>query len=209
MKRGMCYFLLLLVGNTTLWKFAATAHDQKPGLVRAHKTTTHQDTLSGKRLYWGQQVDGYVVYNKDTMHGLIMLYRKELVMEQPIDADYSYFYKFKMKDTALKTVVMYNEDKKPVCLTRAHDKSNRLLRLVHEGKLNIYDGRIGFVYRPKDIDKYLLVVSYDGITDDLSSFLTETTKSDLIMYINDIYGTHFVPKQISWRQLLLEIDRLD
>jgi hypothetical protein len=138
-----------------------------------------------------------------------MLYRKELVMEQPIDADYSYFYKFKMKDTALKTVVMYNEDKKPVCLTRAHDKSNRLLRLVHEGKLNIYDGRIGFVYRPKDIDKYLLVVSYDGITDDLSSFLTETTKSDLIMYINDIYGTHFVPKQISWRQLLLEIDRLD
>lgn len=205
----MCYFLLLLVGNITLWKFTATAYEKKPGLVRAHKTTPNKDTLSGKRLYWGQRVDGYVVYNKDTMHGLIMLYRRELVVEQPIDADYSYFYRFKMKDTALKTVVMYNEDKKPVCLTRVHDKSNRLLRLVHEGKLNIYDGRIGFVYRPKDIDKYLLVVSYDGITDDLSSFLTETTKSDLIMYINDIYGTRFVAKQISWQQLLLEIDRLD
>jgi hypothetical protein len=185
------------------------AFDKKNTNNRLSNASVTKDTISGKRLYWGRRLDGYLVYNNDTLHGLITLYKKEVWLEQPVNGDVSYFYTYKMKDKSLKTIVLYNEEKKPVCFTRIPEKANRFLRVVHEGKLNIYDGRFGFVYRPKDIDKYLLVVSYNGIVDDLSSFLTETTKSDLIMYINDTYGLHYDARKITWKQLLIEIDKLD
>jgi hypothetical protein len=167
------------------------------------------DSIPGKRLYWGKRTDGYLVYNNDTIRGFVMLYRRHVLIEQPLDAEYSYFHDFKLTDRALKSIVMYNAEKKPVRLTRLNENERRMLRVVHEGRLNIYDGRVGFVYRPRDIDKNLLVISYDGIIDDLSSFLTETTKSDLILYINDIYGMKLNPRKISWRELLLVVDQLD
>ncbi len=154
--------------------------------------------------------DGYIVYRNDTIHGLIMLYKFELWFQVPINDDYSYFFTYSLKDPSLRTIMMYNNaDKKPLCFTRLKDNDKRLMRVLHEGKLNIYDDRIGYIYKPQDIDKNLIVVEYEGVIDDLSSFFTESTKRDLIGYINDAYGIKLIPKDISWEQLLVKIDQLD
>jgi len=83
------------------------------------------------------------------------------------------------------------------------------MRVIHEGKLNIYDDRVQYIYKPSDIDKNLIMVSYDGVVDDLSSFFTENTKRDLIGYVNDIYGLHLNPKKLTWQELLVKVDMLD
>ena len=156
-----------------------------------------------------KRTDGYVVYKNDTLRGLIVLTDAEVQVEQPIDEQYSTFYLFHLKNTDLKTIMMYNTDKKPLCLSRVTPKDKRMLRVVHSGKLNIYDDRIAFVYAPSDIDKNYIIISYDGVVDDLSSFLTENTKRDLIGYVNDVYGIKIDPKTINWQELLTKVDMLD
>ncbi|NDC42788.1 MAG: hypothetical protein EBZ77_14770, partial [Chitinophagia bacterium] len=46
---------------------------QKPGV---QPKSPVNDTITGKRLYWGKRMDGYVVYRRDTIRGLIILHKK-------------------------------------------------------------------------------------------------------------------------------------
>ena len=156
-----------------------------------------------------KRCEGFVVYRGDTLHGLIILTVNEVMVEQPVGDELSNYHTFKLKNTDLETIMMYNFDKKPLCITRVSRNDKRMLRLVHCGKLNIYDDRIAYIYEPKDIDKNYIIISSEGVVDDLSSFLTENTKRDLIGYVNDIYGLKIEPKTISWQDLLKKVDMLD
>ena len=156
-----------------------------------------------------EPIDGYVVYNRDTIKGSLLMYNREVQIEVPINETYSYFYSFKMRDTCLKSIQMFNKDNKPLIMARVAPGDKRMMRLVHEGKLTIFDGRRKFIYKPRDVDRGIMVVCYDNVVDDLGTFLAANTKRDLIMYINDIYGLNINPKTISWQQLLRKIDELD
>ena len=171
--------------------------------------TTMQSNWDGNMTPISNRTDGYLVYKRDTLRGLVTLSANSVLLERPIDADRSIYYVFHFNNTDLRTIMMYNTDKKPLCVTRVSEKDKRMLRLVHEGKLNIYDDRIAYIYEPKDIDKnYIIISSADGV-EDLSSFLTENTKRDLIIFVNDIYGLNIDPKSISWLDLLARVDMLD
>lgn len=154
--------------------------------------------------------NGYIVYKHDTVRGEVYLTAHDVTVEKPLDRKHSFVCCFRLNDLKLKTVMMYNAaDKKPLCLTRVKQNDKKMLRLVHEGRLNIYDGRIDYIYAPSDIDKNYLVIAYDDVVDDLSSFLTENTKRDLIGYVNDIYGLNINPRSITWKELLAQVDMLD
>lgn len=156
-----------------------------------------------------KSADGYIVYKKDTIKGLIMLTKTEVYLEHPLSSSYSTFYNLKLRNKELTTIMMYNVDKKPLCITRIKPDDKRMMRLIHEGKLNVYDDKYDYVYKPSDVDPYLIVVSYNGEVDDLGSFSSEGTRRDLVGYINDVYGLNINHKKTGWEQLLLTMDGLD
>ncbi len=157
-----------------------------------------------------RQGGGYIVYRNDTIWGEVFINQHEVTLEKRMDNKHNFIVTHKLNDLKLKTVMMYNNsDKKQLCLTRVKKDDKKMMRVIHEGKLNIYDGRIDYIYKPEDIDKNLIVIAYDKVVDDLSSFLTENTKRDLIGYINDIYGLKINPREITWKGLLVKLDMLD
>ena len=152
---------------------------------------------------------GYVVYNDDTIRGIISFNKFEIYIEQPINQEYSYYYHFMQNNLHLKTLVVYNIDKKQLCLTRVKHSSTRLMRLIHEGRLSIYDDRLSYVYDPTQVDRNLIVVSYNGHVKELGSFFAAGTKRKVVNYVNNAYNLHLNPKDISWQDLLVKVDGLE
>jgi len=152
---------------------------------------------------------GYVVYNSDTIRGIISFTKFDVFIEQPINKEFSYYYQFNTRNLHLKAVVTYNVDNKPLYLVRVSPRGHKLFRLVHEGKLTIYDDRFSYIYHPEQIDKNLIVVAYKGHVKEFGSFFTTGTKRNLIDHVNDVYGLDLDPRNISWKELLITLDGLE
>jgi hypothetical protein len=97
-------------------------------------------------------LEGYVVYAHDTISGLVTIGSGAVFLETA-DSAQSYDYKFRMRKKELEYVTAYNSDDKQVKLLRLPSNKNQMWRVVHEGKLNVYDDGKGLIYRPEDIDK--------------------------------------------------------
>lgn len=155
-----------------------------------------------------RKANGYIVYKGDTIKGLMMLTLNSVFMERPRRHGPSTMYDINFKDKDLKTIMMYNTDNKPLCLTRVKETDKKMMRMLHEGKLNVYDDRLDYVYSTEDIDPFLVVVSHNGEVETLGSFSRGETRKDLIAYINDIYGLK-IDYKTKWSELLLTMDGLD
>ena len=155
-----------------------------------------------------EELEGYVVYANDTLSGAISM-RGNTVFLETADTARGYDYKFKMKNKQLEYVTAYNDDDKQVKLVRLTKSKNKLWRVVHEGKLNLYDDDHRFIYRPEDIDKMSLIAEFNGQEKTLNSFYGVKSKDQLTAYINEAYGLHLDPKNYNWNQLLIYLDKLD
>ncbi len=155
-----------------------------------------------------RKANGYIVYKGDTIKGLIMLTLDGINLDHRYNETQGKFYDLKFKDRDLKTIMMYNVDNKPLCLTRVKTTDKKMMRLLHEGKLTVYDDRVGYVYSPDDIDPFLVVVSYDGEVETLGSFSRGETRKDLIAFINKVYDLN-IDFKTKWSDLLLKMDGLD
>lgn len=151
---------------------------------------------------------GYIVYKGDTLKGAIMMSKTELYFEKYEFGNKTKYYVIKLRNPELKTIVMYNYDNKVLCITRIRPTDKKMHRLLHEGKLNIYDDWVRYIYDPGDIDPFMLIVEYNGEIEELGSFAKAGTKRDLVGYINDIYGLN-LPYNISWRKLMHIMDEQD
>ena len=65
------------------------------------------------------------------------------------------------------------------------------------------------IYKPNQVDKNLIVVAYNGHVKELGSFFTANTKRKVVGYVNNAYNLDINPKEISWQDLLMEVDKLD
>ena len=155
-----------------------------------------------------EPMDGYVVFYNDTLSGAVTIKKHALALETT-DSGKNYDYKFHEKDPGVQYVTVYNEDDKQLNLVRLKTDPKKLLRVVHTGKLNIYDGRRGFIYTPEDIDIKTLVVSWKGELASLHSSSVNTAKEWLTGYVNEAYGFNLDPKAFGWKELLIYIDKLD
>ncbi len=154
------------------------------------------------------ELEGYAVYAHDTISGRLTL-RTNTVYLATKDSSGSYDYTFKARDKELEYVTAFNSEDKQVKLVRLEKNKKRLWRVVHEGKLNLYDDDHLFIYRPEDIDKMSLVAEFNGTTNTLRSFYGVKSKEQLTGYINEAYGLQLDPKKFSWNQLLIYLDKLD
>jgi hypothetical protein len=153
-------------------------------------------------------MEGYVVYARDTISGAISL-RTNTVFLATKDSSGSYDYKFRIGNKELEYVTAFNSEDKQVKLVRLDQNKRKLWRVVHEGKLNLYDDAHGFIYRPEDIDKMSLVAEFNGTTKTMRSFYGVKSKDQLTEYVNEAYGLHLDPKNFTWNQLLIYLDKLD
>ena len=163
---------------------------------------------SGEEQLIDEPMDGYVVFYNDTLSGAVTVNKRSISLET-IDSGRNYDYNFHPKNQGLQYVTVYNEDDKQLNLVRLKDEPKKLWRVVHTGKLNIYDGRRGFIYKPEDIDVKTLTIQYNGAIESLNSYSAEATKKWLTQYVNQAYGSNLDPKNFSWNELLIYIDKLN
>lgn len=155
-----------------------------------------------------ENLDGYVVYARDTLRGRIALKANNIFLEKS-DSGHNYDYKFKPSQKQLTTVRVYNEDNKQLDLVRLPGDHKKLWRVIHEGRLSIYDSRHDFIYRPDDIDIRSLVILYDGHSTYLDAYQPEDAKERLAGLVNAAYDTKLDPAKFGWNELLVYIDKLD
>lgn len=155
-----------------------------------------------------EDLDGYVVYAHDTISGAVTIKNNTIAVETA-DTARGYDYRFKIKKQQLQCVTVYNDDNKQVNLVRLKDEPKKLWRIIHEGKLNIYDERHDFIYRPEDIDPKTLIVVYNGELVHIHARSMEATKQRLTSFVNKAYGSDLDPNKYSWKALLVYIDKLD
>ena len=157
-----------------------------------------------------ESMEGFVVYEHDTISGEITITNNAVLLETA-DTARGYDYKFKMKQQGLQYVSVYdnNDTNNQLNLVRLKDDNKKLLRQVHTGKLAIYDGRHTFIHRPEDIDVGTIMVVYNGQSDAIYSSSVGKTKEWLTEYVNKAYGLTLNPKDFTWKELLIYIDKLD
>ena len=167
-----------------------------------YANSSNEDQLSR------QPMDGFVVFYNDTLSGAVTVGSRAISMETT-DSGKDYDYRFHEKDPGLQYVTVYNEDDKQLNLVRLKGDTKKLWRVIHTGKLNIYDSRRGFIYKPEDIDLKSLTISYNGEVSSLHSSSVSATKEWLTQYINQAYNLNLDPKKFSWNELLIYVDKLD
>ncbi len=153
-------------------------------------------------------MDGFVVFYNDTLSGAVTVAKRAISMETT-DSGKDYDYRFHEKDPGLQHVTVYNEDDKQLNLVRLSGDTKKLWRVIHTGKLNIYDGRRGFIYKPEDLDLKTLTIYYNGEISSLNSSSVNAAKEWLTGYVNRAYGLSVDSKNFTWRELLIYVDKLD
>lgn len=153
-------------------------------------------------------LEGYVVYAHDTLSGVVTIGSSAVFLETA-DSVQNYDYKFRMRKKELEYVVAFNADNKQVKMVRLPMNKNTMWRVVHEGKLNLYDDGKGLIYQPEDIDKLGLMARYNGKMTKLSGISQVKAKEQLIKCVNEAYGINLDPRSTSWNGLLIYLDKLD
>lgn len=155
-----------------------------------------------------QPMDGFVVFYNDTLSGAVTVAKRAISMETT-DSGKDYDYRFREKDPGLQYVTVYNEDDKQLNLVRLNGDAKKLWRVIHTGKLNVYDGHRGFLYKPEDVDLKTLTIYYNGEISTLNSSSVKTAKEWLTGYVNRAYGLSLDARDFSWKELLIYVDKLD
>jgi len=192
----------------SMWSFGAnfmyTPHYSSPATSDYNNGETGYNADDNN-----ESMRGFAVFERDTISGEITI-AKNAVSLETADTARGYDYKFKMKQQGLQYVSVYDNNDTNNQLNLVRLKNDKeLLREVHVGKLNVYDGRHGFIYRPEDIDVSTLVVVYKGKEDAIHSSSVGKTKQWLTDYVNKAYNLQLKPNDFTWKELLIYIDKLD
>ena len=152
-------------------------------------------------------LDGYVIYGNDTLSGIITFDDFSVFLEQPDGRKSKYGNTFSYKDPGMHGLVVFNGFKE-LHLTHFAGDGGKLWRIIHTGKLNIYDDRFSLL-SPGNVDKKNMIVVYGGQARPLNSLLGINVKEQLIIYINKAYNLNLKAKDFTWKSLLTFIDKLD
>jgi len=142
---------------------------------------------------------GYVVYRKDTVQGSLSFKGGHVWIENGM---YNIGNKYKLRDSHLHAIVLTNSAGETMHLKKFEKNTARYYRLVHKGKLTLYDRHFVFSLRPEDIDLENMRVSYNGEVWELNEFWAIGAKKKLVDVVNEVYGTNLEAKDYSKKQLI-------
>ncbi len=145
--------------------------------------------------------DGYVVHNTDTIAGVVTITHNMVALENFAGQSNIVRYTNNLKNPSLKSITVYKGVKELNMVRLGADK--HLSRVVHDGKLRIYDKSYEFL-TAQNIEKKLLVE--DVAT---GEFVKVNSTAELINLVNKKYGLSITPDKQSREELMLMVNRLD
>jgi len=149
---------------------------------------------------------GYVVYNSDTLEGTITLNNRSVAVK-PADTSIPPA-TFQYADKDLQFIEVFSNELGPLVLTRANENDKELLRVVHSGKLTIYDDRYSF--QPAlNIDEAHARIASGKKPEPLCSIVCIDPKRSLIKAVNNTYNLKLHPQDFTLPELIYYINRLD
>jgi hypothetical protein len=146
---------------------------------------------------------GYIVYGADTIWGNISVDEDRITVDLGLTTR-----KFKERDKLIHSVFLSDDDK-TLFLTRLKEKDRRFYRLLHKGKLSIYDDKYEFSYRPEDIHVSEMMLAYDGKLRPLEPFISFHNKRNLITIINKVYASNLDYRTMKWKDVYTYVRGLD
>jgi len=150
--------------------------------------------------------DGFVAYGKDTVSGIVTITNSSIYLEHTTDGKHENVYTFSYGDSKLKTVAVF-DGYKELYLSRA-TPDGKLLRVLHAGKLTIYDDHYSFI-SPTNIDKTKITIVYNGKVKSPVSYLASDSKKLLVEAANSVYGLNIKAQNYTWNKLFTYICSLD
>jgi|GEM_PF-5701596 len=137
--------------------------------------------------------DGYLVYQGDTISGVVTMYSQEVYLEKAITDKRERAYSTALTDSNLKMIAFFRGNQNLYLARIAGEQS--LWRIVHAGKLTVCDDRYSF-QSPTNIDFNNLRVQMPGE----QTVQKVSSKKKLIACINEVYGLRLSGK-VSEKQL--------
>ncbi len=209
-------YLLLLSASLLLHSTVCTAQQKNNTPKNSAKNATGKPdktkpALEPIKLSSGNNIqgDGYLVYKNTMIRGKVTLGKNFINLERKVNDSENFVTNMYLTDTALKLVTIYKPGKSPLCLNRVRPNDKSMMRLVHEGKMNIFDDKISSFYDAGNVDKNVIVVTINEVPEDLSSTVPDRTKTKLIERINTTYTMALDAKNMQWPALLKKIERLE
>jgi hypothetical protein len=160
---------------------------------------THSSSEDPFRELYKRTYDGYIVYNGDTLTGDIDLVKGLLVLNN--NKAGTAFGNYMLGDSLL-TGIMLRNDEAFLLMERFPGADKNFYRLVHSGRLNLYDHNLSFKYDAKNVDLSEMRVAYDGKVQEMNTFWTTFPKNRLVYFVNTVYGTNLEPAKYDKRSLL-------
>jgi len=146
---------------------------------------------------------GYVVYMNDTVKGNVS------VKDEKVKVDIGLITKqYKMSDKGLQSIYLNNNDQ-VLFMTHLDNKGKKFYRLLHMGKLSLYDDRYDFSYKLRGIDVGDMMLAYSGKVEPLDPFPALRSKKRLVASINKVYGMNLDYKEMKWEDVVACIHNLD
>ena len=147
-------------------------------------------------------LDGYIVYDQDTISGIVTLDHHSVYLEQPINEKKEYSYHALMNDKYLKSIALFRGSEE-LYLTHIPGDHKKMWRVLHSGKLMVYDDNYAFS-ASKNIDHNNMRILLPGH----ANYLDIESKKQFIWCINKAYGLHLKSKDFTWRRLFDYMDTL-
>jgi hypothetical protein len=138
--------------------------------------------------------DGYIVYKKDTMPGIVTFTNREVQLENTNPKDRHRAYGAQLSDPFLKEIVLYRGPEE-LHMSRATAKEKRLWRVLHTGKLNIYDKQYKFI-TAKNIDIRSLRIKYGALR-----MQKIRSKTQFVHALNRTYKLRLNADKYDWKEL--------
>jgi hypothetical protein len=145
--------------------------------------------------------DGYIVYEKDTVPGVVTITHNAVSLEHPAKNTGRNYYNAMLTDPLLKAIAVY-KGRKELHMVRLSPTDKHLSRMVHSGKLMLYDRSYSFLTADNIDNKVIAVNTSTGEKSKVK------TGSALTEMVNGIYGTA-IPETTSKQDLITMINRLD
>ncbi len=142
--------------------------------------------------------DGYIVYNSDTIPGIVTITQNQVSLDTKEYGNRKIFYQADLKNPKLTAITVFKGPKE-LHLVRLFTNDKHLYRMVHKGKLMLYDRSYNFL-TTENINNSLLAVREKGIQ-------KIKGKIELAKTVNETYGLQIDVSKTSKKELIRIINR--
>lgn len=145
--------------------------------------------------------DGYVVYGRDTLYGIVTITKYEVGIEHQSVTDGVRSSSYELTDKQLRAITVF-KGLRELNLVRVQPQDKHLSRVVHAGKLHIYDRNFSFL-TAANVSRHLRIAPLTG------TVIHANNRRELLTLVNKTYGITAGSPEMETETLFTIINRLN